>query len=115
MKQEFTAQLNKQRISHRKLLLVENLVNGQSVVEARRRLAFSLQKGAGLILKALNSAVASASEKGLKVEDLALAEIRVNKGQFLKRVKPASRGRMHHFNKPTSHIFVKIAIKEVKK
>ena len=114
MSKTFTAQLNKQRISHRKLLLVENLVSGQSVGEARRRLTFSLQKGAALILRALNSAVAAAKEHGLSVDDLNLAEIQINKGQYLKRVKPASRGRMHRFNKPTSHILVKVVKKEAK-
>lgn len=114
MKQEFTAQLNKQRISHRKLLLVENLVHGQSIPEARRRLTFSLQKGATMILRTLNSAVAAATDKGLKTENLLVSEIKVNKGQYLKRVKPASRGRMHRFNKPTSHILVKVTAKEVK-
>jgi large subunit ribosomal protein L22 len=109
MNQEFTAQLNKVRLGHKKMLLVENQVNGKEIAEARRILGFSNQKGAAVLLRALNSAIAAAGEKGIKPENLKLAEIRINKGSFLKRVKAASRGRMHRFNKPTTHVFVKVA------
>jgi large subunit ribosomal protein L22 len=110
MSQEFTAQLNKVRLSHRKTLLVENLVAGKSVAEAKRILAFSTKKGAAFLLKTLNSALAAAAEKGVKAEDVKISEIRVNKGTYLKRVKPASRGRMHKIQKPTTHILVKLAM-----
>lgn len=107
----FTAKLNKVRISSKKLALVRNLVAGKKALEAKRILTFLPQKGAFLILKTLESALASAVSGGISPDKLTINTLRINKGGFLKRARAASRGRMNQIHKPTSGII--LVLKEV--
>ena len=105
----FTAKLNKVHIGSKKLGLVRDIVVNKSAVEAERILNFSITKGSDLIIKPLQSAIASAKEKGVKKEDLIVKELRIDIGGYRKAVRFASRGRVHQLHKPLSNISIKLA------
>jgi len=115
MTQTFTAKLNGSRVGFKKVDLIRAVVAGKAYTEAKRALKFMPNKGAELLGKVLSSAAASAKEKGVADRDLVISEIVVNKGMYYKRVHPASRGRMHKIQKPTTHITVKLNAVEEKK
>ncbi|MCX6783984.1 MAG: 50S ribosomal protein L22 [candidate division WWE3 bacterium] len=108
MNATFTSKLNDRRTGQKKVRLMADLMLGKSVIEAKRILTFSPRKGAFLLLKTLNSAVASAKDSGVKLENLKIAKVLVDQGTPMKRAKAASRGRMNTIHKPTSHITVSV-------
>jgi large subunit ribosomal protein L22 len=54
----------------------------------------------------LKSAIANAEEGDARVEDLFVAESRVDEGPTIKRFQPKDRGRAHPINKRTSHLHI---------
>ncbi len=108
---EAIARLRHGRISPQKTRLVANMIRGKNVEEAKNILRFTPKKGADMLLKVLNSAVANAEVK--KVEDpeiLLIEKIWVDQGPVSKRYMPRARGRADVLRKPTSH--VTIVVKE---
>ena len=93
------------RISPRKARLAAHLIRRLGVEEALLQLKASPLKGARLLKKTLDSAIANASiNLDLKKEVLKVAEVRVDEGPTMKRAKPKNRGgrvpimkRMSHF------------------
>jgi large subunit ribosomal protein L22 len=68
-------------------------------------LGFNKQKGAAVIKKLLESAIANAEHNDKADIDLLLVKsIIVNQGMRLKRMKPRARGRADRIIKPTCHI-----------
>ncbi len=103
--------LKNYRQSPRKVRLVAQLIKGKNVAEAIAELDF-LAKRAGLpIKKLLLSAVANAKQKGIKMENLLIKELRVDKGIVMKRMMPAAMGSGHRINKRTSHLNLLLAEK----
>ena len=95
------------RISPRKLQLVAKEVKDLSLKEALENLALLRKKAAKPLLKTLKSAIANAAHNfKLKEEDLKIKSIEVLKGPIFKRWRPVSRGRVHPYQKRTSHIKV---------
>ncbi len=94
------------RISARKVRLVIDTIRGRNVQDALNVLKFSPHRAAGMISKVLSSAVANAAEAEASVEDLVVAEARVDEGPTIKRFQPKDRGRAHPILKRTSHIHV---------
>jgi large subunit ribosomal protein L22 len=93
------------RISPKKANLVAELVRGQRVTQAENILEFTPKKGADILKKLLESAVANAENNfKQKKDDLVIREIKVSKGFTLKRFRPVSRGRAHPILKKASHI-----------
>ncbi len=71
-----------------------------------------LAKRAGFpVKKLLLSAIANASQAGIKKENLFIKELRVDKGIVMKRMMPAAMGAGHRINKRTSHITLVLAEK----
>lgn len=104
---EASATLRFTRISAQKARLMANLIRGKAVTEAKGILAFSPRKGAAILLKLLNSAVANAEGKNAgDPETLEVARVWVNNGPIQRRQLARARGRADTIRKPTSHITI---------
>ncbi len=81
------------RISPRKLNLVAQQIRGQKVDRALNVLTFSQKRIAGVVKKALQSAIANAENNhDLDVDDLVVAEASVGKNLVMKRFHARARG-----------------------
>ncbi len=95
------------RVCPRKARLAAGLIRGLSVENASLQLIYGNSKGARLLKKTLDSAVANAeSQLDLRREKLQVLEVRVDEGPRLKRIKPKNRGGRHPIQKKTSHLTV---------
>ena len=109
---EVAAKLKGARLSAQKARLVADQVRGRAVEDALNILTFSPKKAAGIIKKALDSAIANAEHnQGLDVDDLRVATICVDEGPSLKRIRPRAKGRADRIVKRTCHITVTVADK----
>lgn len=98
------------RISAQKARLVADQIRGKSVGEALNILAFSPKKGAALVKKVLESAIANAEHnEGADVDDLRVSTVFVDEGMTMKRIKPRAKGRADRIMKRTCHITVKVS------
>lgn len=101
------------RISPKKANLVAALVRRKDVTDAIDILRFTPKKAAPILKKLLESATANAENNfKQKKEELYVQEIVVTEGPTYKRSLPVSRGRSHPILKRTSHITIKLAVKE---
>ncbi len=111
-KKTYKSQIKNIAQSPQKLRLVVNLVRGKKVVEALDILEFLNKKGAKIVRKCLNSAIANAkSIDGLKIEELYIKTICVDEAQTLKRVRFASRARVSTINKRRSNLTIELSLK----
>ena len=102
---EVSARLKAARLSPRKCRLVADQVRGLDVGHAMELLQFSNKKGAVLIKKLLESAIANAEHNaGADIDELKIASIRVDEGPVYKRFKARARGRASDIAKRTSHV-----------
>lgn len=101
------------RLTPRKLNLIAGLIRDKNADDAINILNFTPKKGAKLLSKVVQSAVANA-ENNFKQEreTLYIKEIVVTKATTMKRSTPVSRGRMHPILKRNSHIMVAIGVRE---
>ncbi|MEE8118560.1 MAG: 50S ribosomal protein L22 [Gammaproteobacteria bacterium] len=101
------------RISPQKARLVADQIRGKSVADALQILAFSPKKGARIIRKVLESAIANAEHNnGADVDELMVASIMVDKAVTYKRWRARAKGRANQILKPTSHITVQVAAEQ---
>ncbi|HEY3432015.1 MAG TPA: 50S ribosomal protein L22 [Rhodocyclaceae bacterium] len=106
---ETNAILRGVRLSAQKGRLVADLVRGKTVDQALNVLAFSPKKGAGIIKKVLESAIANAEHNdGADIDTLKVTRIYVEKGEVLKRFTARAKGRGNRIIKPTCHIYVTV-------
>jgi large subunit ribosomal protein L22 len=104
-----TAKLHGVRLSAQKDRLVADLIRGQPVEQALNILQFSPKKGAVIIRKVLESAIANAEHNdGADVDELTITQICVDRGTFLRRFRAQSKGRGAKINKPTCNIVVTV-------
>jgi large subunit ribosomal protein L22 len=97
------------RLSADKGRLVADLVRGRSVDQALNILAFSPKKAAGIIKKALESAIANAEHNdGADIDELMVKTIYVEQGATLKRFSARAKGRGNRISKPTAHIYITV-------
>lgn len=109
---EVAAKLRGARLSAQKARLVADQVRGKGVEEALDILAFSQKKGAAVVKKVLESAIANAEHnEGADVDELKVSTIFVDEGMTMKRIKPRAKGRADRILKRTCHITVKVAEK----
>ncbi|MCW8127437.1 50S ribosomal protein L22 [Microbulbifer halophilus] len=109
---EVAAKLRGARLSAQKARLVADQVRGKGVEEALDILAFSQKKGAAIVKKVLESAIANAEHNdGADVDELKVATIFVDEGMTMKRIQPRAKGRADRILKRTCHITVKVAEK----
>ncbi|MCX7170955.1 MAG: 50S ribosomal protein L22 [Proteobacteria bacterium] len=106
---ETNAILRGVRLSAQKGRLVADLVRGKSVDQAINILTFCPKKGATIIKKVLESAIANAEHNdGADIDALKVKVIHVEKGAVLKRFTARAKGRGNHILKQTSHIYVTV-------
>lgn len=107
---EVAAKLRGAGMSAQKARLVADQIRGKSVEEALDILSFSTKKGAAVIKKVLESAIANAEHnEGADVDELKVSTIFVDEGLIMKRIKPRAKGRADRIFKRTCHITVKVA------
>ena len=95
------------RICPRKARLVANRIRGRVVGDAINTLRFMPKKGAHLLRKVVESAVANASQnEAIDVDTLYIKSIVIDGGPMLKRIRARSMGRATRVLKRTSHITV---------
>lgn len=106
----FFAKLNNCPTSPRKMRKVADMIRGQKVNKAIDVLRFSPQDAARRLEKLVLSAVANWQNKneGARLEDadLCVAQIFVDSGRILKRLRPAPQGRAHRIRKRSNHVTV---------
>ena len=113
MAQEIRAVAKYVRISPRKVRIVMDLIRGKDVADALAILKFTPKRGAVLITKVLNLAIANAENNfDLDAENLYVSKCFVDQGPTMKRVHPRSRGQAFGILKRTSHITVIVSEKE---
>lgn len=104
-----SAQHKNARISAQKARLVADMIRGKDVAQALNILTFSPKKGAELIRKVLESAIANAEHnEGADIDDLKVVMICVDKAASLKRFQARAKGRGNRIEKQTCHIAVTV-------
>lgn len=104
------AKLKHAHLSAQKARLVADQIRGLHVERALNLLAFSPKKGAGIIKKILESAIANAEHnEGADIDELKVAAIQVQEGPTMKRIRARAKGRASRILKRTSHISVTVA------
>jgi large subunit ribosomal protein L22 len=107
---EVSAVAKRLHITAQKARLVADQVRGKPVAEALDILAFSTKKGAGLVRKVLESAIANAeNNEGADVDELRVHRIFVDEGITMKRLMPRAKGRADRISKRTAHITVTVS------
>jgi large subunit ribosomal protein L22 len=102
--------LRNARISPQKMRLVVDLVRGQAVARALDVLQFQNKKGARMLRKLLESAIANAEHnEGADVDELRVSLAHVDEGPVMKRMSARARGRANRIVKRTSHVTVVVA------
>ena len=97
------------RLSADKGRLVADLVRGKKVDQALNILAFTQKKAAGIVKKALESAIANAEHNdGADIDELKITSIYIEQGATLKRFSARAKGRGNRINKPTCHLYVTV-------
>ncbi|BBP03298.1 50S ribosomal protein L22 [Sulfuriferula plumbiphila] len=104
-----SAVLRGTHMSAQKGRLVADQIRGLPVDKALNILAFSPKKGAGVIRKVLESAIANAEHnEGADIDELKVAVITVDQGPSMKRFMARAKGRGNRINKQTCHIVVTV-------
>ena len=97
------------RLSAQKGRLVADQIRGMPVDKAMNVLAFSPKKGAAIIKKVLESAIANAEHNdGADIDALTVKRIHVERDTFLKRFQARAKGRGNRVLKHTCHIYVTV-------
>ena len=107
---QVSAKLKYARISPQKCRLVADAVRGQSVGNALQILALMQKKGARMVKKVLESAVANAEHNhGADIDELKVSLIHVDEAPTLRRFRARAKGRSSRIIKRNSHITVQVA------
>ena len=97
------------KIAPTKIRRVADLIRKQPVKDALESLKFVPNKGARMLEKVLQSAIANAEDKGArKIEEMQVSEARIDEGPRMKRYQPHARGTAFGIIKRFSHIHVEI-------
>ena len=106
---ETKASLRGARLSAQKGRLVADQIRGLPVDRALNVLQFSPKKGAVLIKKVLESAIANAEHNdGADIDTLKVKTIHVERGAFLKRFQARAKGRGNRVLKHSCHIYITV-------
>jgi len=98
------------QISPQKVRLSADMIRGLPAEKAVNTLRFSVQKGASLLLKTLESAIANAENNlGLDIDELYVSRVFVDESRNSYRFSARARGRSDRITKRSSHITVHVA------
>ncbi len=104
---EIKARAKYLRVSPTKLRLLTRPIAGKKVEEALAALSFMPQRGARLVKKVVEQAVANAEQRPqVDVDTLYIKGIWVDGGPMLKRFMTRAMGRANRILKRTSHLTV---------
>ena len=107
---QVSAKLRYARISPQKCRLVADAVRGKTVENALQILAFMPKKGAAILKKVLESAVANAEHNhGADVDELKISGIMIDEAPTFRRYRARAKGRGARIIKRNSHITVQVA------
>ena len=110
---EVTAKLKGAPMSAQKARLVADMIRNMNVSKALDVLKFTPKKGAQLMLKLLESAIANAENNdGADIDELKVGMICVDEAATLKRISPRAKGRANRICKRTCHITIKVSDEE---
>ena len=97
-------------MSPRKVRLVTALIRGRPADEAMELLRFLPNKSARLVEQVLKSALGNAEDRGARnIEELIIAESRVDGGPIMKRIQPRARGTAYPIKRRYAHIHVTVS------
>ena len=97
------------RLSVDKGRLVADLIRGKKVDQALNVLNFTQKKGAVIIKKVLESAIANAEHNdGADIDELYVKTIYVEKGPILKRFTARAKGRGDRISKQSCHVYLTV-------
>jgi large subunit ribosomal protein L22 len=97
------------RLSVDKGRLVADLIRGKKVDQALNILNFTQKKGAVILKKVLESAIANAEHNdGADIDELKITTIHVEQGATLKRFSARAKGRGNRISKGTCHVYVTV-------
>src|SRR5437016_5753185 len=103
------ASLRGARLSAQKGRLVADLIRGKPVDQAMSILAYTPKKGALIMKKVLESAIANAEHNdGADIDALKVKRVFVERGMFLKRFQARAKGRGNRILKHTCNIFITV-------
>ena len=103
------AKLRFARISAQKGRLVADQIRGLPVEQALNTLQFSNKKGAEMMKKILDSAIANAeNNEGADVDELKVTRVLVDEGPTMKRIRARAKGRASRILKRSSHITITV-------
>lgn len=104
---EITAKLKNAPLSAQKGRLVADMIRSMNVSRAVNVLKFTPKKGAQLMLKLLESAIANAeNNNGADIDELKVGVVFVDESTTLKRISPRAKGRANRISKRTCHITI---------
>jgi large subunit ribosomal protein L22 len=104
------ARLRHARISPQKCRLVADVVRGKGVGSALATLKFMPKKGAAMLLKVLESAIANAENNlGADIDELKINRIEIDVAPVLKRFAARAKGRSSRIVKRNSHILIQVS------
>ena len=107
---EVTARLKNAPISAQKGRLVADMIRNMNVSGAVDVLKFTPKKGAQLMLKLLESAIANAENNdGADIDELKVGMVCVDEAATLKRISPRAKGRANRICKRSCHITIKVS------
>ena len=107
---EVAARLKGAKLSAQKARLIADQVRGKPVGDALEILEFSTKKGARLVRKLLESAIANAEHnERADIDELTISTIYVDEGTTMKRIRPRAKGRADRILKRTCHITLAVA------
>ena len=97
-------------MSAQKMRLVVDQIRGKPVGDALNILNFSTKKGAHLVRKLLESAIANAEHnEGADVDELSVLKVFVDEGVSMKRIRPRAKGRADRLVKRSCHVTLAVA------
>jgi len=104
------ATLRHARISPQKCRLVADAIRGKTVASALQILSFMPKKGAQVVRKVLESAVANAEHNhAADIDELKVSTVFVDEAPRLRRFRARAKGRGARILKRNSHITVQVA------
>ena len=107
---EVTARLTNAPLSAQKCRLVADMIRKLEVSNALQILKFTPKKGAAIMLKLLESAIANAeNNNGADIDELQVGTILVDEAPTLKRISPRAKGRANRISKRRCHIVIKVS------
>lgn len=100
-------------VAPRKMRPLASMIRGMNVDEAIEALKFMPNRGARLIEAVVKSAVGNAEDQGARnIEDLVVAECRIDGGPMFKRIRPRARGTAFGIKRRLAHIVVTVVDQE---